>query len=210
MKKRALRALGNLLVRRDGPLTRELVLKPAQFGLGRLPARINPDQTTSMVCGFCSTGCSLNVLLKQGEAVALVPNRDYAVNLGAACPKGWEALSPLRSPNRATTPLVRTGGLHSPVSWERATAEIVGRFRAIQKKHGPASVAWLGSGQLPTEELALLGSLAKFGMGIVHGDGNTRQCMATAAVAYKQSFGFDAPPYTYRDFEESDVIVLVG
>jgi assimilatory nitrate reductase catalytic subunit len=29
-------------------------------------------------------------------------------------------------------------------------------------------------------------------------------------VAYKESFGFDAPPYTYRDFEESDVIVLIG
>src|SRR5947208_2343256 len=45
---------------------------------------------------------------------------------------------------------------------------------------------------------------------MVHGDGNTRQCMATAATAYKESFGFDAPPYTYRDFEQSDVIVLVG
>jgi assimilatory nitrate reductase catalytic subunit len=45
---------------------------------------------------------------------------------------------------------------------------------------------------------------------MVHGDGNTRQCMATAVTAYKESFGFDAPPYTYRDFEESDVIVLVG
>ena len=42
------------------------------------------------------------------------------------------------------------------------------------------------------------------------GDGNTRQCMATAAVAYKQSFGFDAPPYTYKDFEESDVLVFIG
>ncbi|MCH8830906.1 MAG: molybdopterin oxidoreductase family protein, partial [Planctomycetes bacterium] len=38
----------------------------------------------------------------------------------------------------------------------------------------------------------------------------TRQCMATAVVAYKQAFGFDAPPYTYKDFEESDVIVLIG
>ena len=210
MKKLALRALRNLLIRRDGPLTRELVLKPAQFGLGRLPGGINPDQTTSMVCGFCSTGCSLSVLLKNGEAVALVPNRDYSVNLGAACPKGWEALSPLHSPNRATAPLLRTGQSLSAVSWERATSEVVTRFRAIQSQHGAAAVAWLGTGQLPTEELALLGSLAKFGMGIVHGDGNTRQCMATAAVAYKQSFGFDAPPYTYRDFEESDVIVLVG
>ena len=58
--------------------------------------------------------------------------------------------------------------------------------------------------------MALLGALAKFGMGMVHGDGNTRQCMATAVVAYKQAFGFDAPPYTYQDFEESDCIVLVG
>ena len=58
--------------------------------------------------------------------------------------------------------------------------------------------------------MALLGALAKFGMGIVHGDGNTRQCMATAVVAYKQAFGFDAPPYTYQDLEESDCIVLVG
>jgi assimilatory nitrate reductase catalytic subunit len=47
-------------------------------------------------------------------------------------------------------------------------------------------------------------------MGMLHGDGNTRQCMATSVVAYKQAFGFDAPPYTYADLEESDVIVLVG
>jgi assimilatory nitrate reductase catalytic subunit len=63
---------------------------------------------------------------------------------------------------------------------------------------------------MTTEEMALLGSVAKFGMGMRHGDGNTRQCMATAVTAYKQSFGFDAPPYTYRDLEESDVVVLVG
>src|SRR5262249_9050853 len=31
-----------------------------------------------------------------------------------------------------------------------------------------------------------------------------------AVVAYKESFGFDAPPYTYKDFEESDVLVFVG
>ena len=34
--------------------------------------------------------------------------------------------------------------------------------------------------------------------------------MATAATAYKQSFGFDAPPYSYIDFEQSDVLVFVG
>src|ERR1700684_3214346 len=47
-------------------------------------------------------------------------------------------------------------------------------------------------------------------MEFLHRDATPRQCMATAATAYKQSFGFDAPPYTYEDFEESDVLVFVG
>jgi assimilatory nitrate reductase catalytic subunit len=58
--------------------------------------------------------------------------------------------------------------------------------------------------------MAFLGALTKFGMGMIHGDGNTRQCMATSVAAYKESFGFDAPPFTYGDFEESDVLVFVG
>ena len=100
----------DLLVRRDGPLTRELLLEPGKFGLGRVPARLAPEQTTTMVCGFCSTGCGLNLLLNKAEAVGLVPTTDYPVNLGMACPKGWEALTPLRGPGRATAPLLRKGG----------------------------------------------------------------------------------------------------
>jgi anaerobic selenocysteine-containing dehydrogenase len=202
--------VGDRFIRRDGPLTQNLLLEPSKFGLGRVPSRVAPDKITSMICGFCSTGCSLNVLLKDGEAVGLLPTTEYPVNLGMACPKGWEALTPLQAAGRATAPLVRRGGRLVPVSWEEAAFEMVDRFRAIQVAHGPASVAWLGTGQMPTEELAFLGALGKFGMGMIHGDGNTRQCMATTAVAYKQSFGFDAPPYAYDDFEQSDVIVLVG
>ena len=195
----------------DGPLTQELLLQPSKFGLGLVPERKQPNATTSMVCGFCSTGCSLTVHLRDGEAINLTPNTDYPVNTGMACPKGWEALAPLSAPDRGTTPLLKNEqGKLVPVEWSTAMEQFADRFKAIQKEHGPESVAFLGTGQMPTEELAFLGSLTKFGMGIKHGDGNTRQCMATAATAYKQSFGFDAPPYTYDDFEQSDVIVLVG
>jgi assimilatory nitrate reductase catalytic subunit len=195
----------------DGPLTQEMLLEPAKFGLGMVPSRIQPNATTNMVCGYCSTGCSLNVHLKDGQAVNLTPTTDYPVNQGMACPKGWEALAPLWAPDRGITPLLKDSlGKLQPVGWDAAVTEFCDRFKSIQKEHGNESVAFLGTGQMPTEELAFLGSLAKFGMGMKHGDGNTRQCMATAVVAYKQSFGFDAPPYTYDDFEQSDTIVLVG
>ncbi|MCA9054089.1 MAG: molybdopterin-dependent oxidoreductase, partial [Planctomycetaceae bacterium] len=202
---------GELVHARSGPLTTELLREPGRFGLGQVPARLSPDATTTTVCGYCATGCGLNVHLQNGEAVNLSPTTEYPVNLGMACPKGWEALSVLNSPDRATTPLLKDRSGHlRPVDWDVALDTFVSRFRSIQAEHGKQSVAFLSTGQMVTEEMAFLGSLAKFGMGMVHGDGNTRQCMATAVVAYKQAFGFDAPPYTYADFAESDVIVLVG
>ena len=195
----------------DGPLTRDLVLQPGHFGLGRVPSRLTPDDTTSMVCGYCSTGCALNIHLREGQAVNLTPDAAYPVNLGMACPKGWEALAPLASADRATTPLLRDAhGRFQPLDWDAAMQIFSVRFKAIQDQHGPASVAVLSTGQIVTEEMAFLGALSKFGMGLLDCDSNTRQCMATSAVAYKQSFGFDAPPYTYRDFEESDVLIFFG
>lgn len=199
------------LFQRDGPLTAELLLEPARFGLGLLPRNLQLERTAQSVCGFCSTGCSLNIHLRDDSAAGLTPATNYPVNLGMACPKGWEALAVLDSPDRAVTPLLKnSAGKLQPVDWDTALRTFVDRMKSIQDKHGPQSVAFLSTGQIVTEEMALLGALAKFGMGMLHGDGNTRQCMATSVVAYKQSFGFDAPPYTYADFEESDVIVLIG
>ena len=196
----------------NGPLTSELVLNPSAYGL---PSRIDghdADGVVKSVCGYCSTGCNLNISMKDGEAVSLSPATRYPVNLGMACPKGWQALEVLAAPDRATVPLLRRNRNENPepISWPDAMQTFCERFKSIQKQHGNESIAFISTGQIPTEEMAYLGSLTKFGMGMRHGDGNTRQCMATAVTAYKESFGFDAPPYTYADLEESDVLVFVG
>jgi ferredoxin-nitrate reductase len=204
--------LAQLLHARTGPMTRELVLRPGEFGLGHLPTRLTPASTTTSVCGFCSTGCSLTVHLDaSGQALNLTPDPTYPVNHGLACPKGWEALTPLAATDRATVPLQRdASGRLAPVTWREALASFAARVRAVQSQHGPASLAVLSTGQIVTEEMALLGALAKFGLGVRDLDSNTRQCMATTHVAYRESFGFDAPPFTYSDLEVSDVLVFIG
>ena len=55
----------NVLRQWTGPLTQDLVLKPGGFGLGQVPARPKPDAAVTSVCGFCSTGCGLNVHLQR-------------------------------------------------------------------------------------------------------------------------------------------------
>lgn len=196
-------------------MTSELVRNPADHGLGipQVPSRVAPVSTVTSVCGFCATGCSLKMHLgPDGQALNLTADEAYPVNIGMACPKGWESLAVLDATDRATTPLLRnksTGELE-PVSWQVAIEAFVQNFKGIQQKHGANALSYLSTGQIPFEEMALLGCLFKFGMGALHCDSNTRQCMATAATAYKQSFGFDAPPFSYADFEESDVLVFIG
>lgn len=198
--------LSSLLKQKSGPLTSELLLRPNDFGLGKLPRNLETSATTTSVCGFCSTGCQLTIHLNEGQATGLTPAPDYPVNLGMACPKGWESLAVLDSTDRATTPLLRG----QEITWQKAAQTFASEFKKIQNEHGQESVAFISTGQIATEEMAFLGAFAKFGMGVKHGDGNTRQCMATSVVAYKQAFGFDAPPFTYADFEESDVVILIG
>ncbi|MGL4401135.1 MAG: molybdopterin oxidoreductase family protein [Luteolibacter sp.] len=204
--------LARLLKQHTGPLTRDLVQEPGHFGLGRIPSRLKPDATVTSICGYCATGCQLKIHLDEnGQAINLSPQGGYPVNLGMACPKGWQALDPLDSPDRATAPLLRdASGKLAPTDWPTALDAFTSRLKSTQATHGRESVAFLSTGQIPFEEMAFLGCLFKFGMGFLHGDANTRQCMATAVTAYKQSFGFDAPPSTYADFEESDVIILIG
>lgn len=204
--------LTRFLKQHTGPLTRDLVQEPGHFGLGKIPSRLMPSSTATSICGYCATGCQLKIHLDEnGEAINLSPQAGYPVNLGMACPKGWQALDPLDSPDRATVPLLRdAAGNLTETDWATALGTFTTRLKSIQEKHGRESVAFLSTGQIPFEEMSLLGCLFKFGMGFLHCDANTRQCMSTAVTAYKQSFGFDAPPATYADFEESDVIVLIG
>src|SRR5215210_3030152 len=105
--KEMLEKVGSLVRQWDGALTEELVLHPGEFGLGKVPARLKPDDVTTTVCGFCSTGCGLDVHLKDGVGINITAATNYPVNLGMACPKGWEALAPLRASDRATMPLLR-------------------------------------------------------------------------------------------------------
>lgn len=166
--------------------------------------------TKHTICGYCSTGCNLTIE-KTDDNEKIKGDKKYSVNQGKACPKGLNIIQPYLSSDRGVTPLIRdNNGQMKPCDWNTALVKMSDQFKRILNEFGSESVAFISTGQIPTEEMAFLGALTKFGMGILDGDGNTRQCMATSVVAYKQSFGFDAPPYTYKDFEESDVLIFIG
>jgi len=161
-------------------------------------------------CNYCTLACNLDFFVEDDTVKKVIPTTDYPVNKGFACIKGLN----LNHQNKVFKPnplprMKKSDGTFEYLSWNQGIQTTADKLKEIQDKYGPESIAGLSTGQIPLEEMALLGHVLRNYMR-TNLDGNTRLCMATSVVAYKQSFGFDAPPYTLNDFELSDTIILIG
>ncbi len=198
-----LERLGRRLGRDDGS-DRYRYVDEARFG--PVSASRVPDRWVRTTCGYCSVGCGMLLGVRGGRAVAVKGDPDHPVNRGALCPKGLSEHHTLDAPERLRHPVVDG----ARASWTEALDAVVDRVAALVDAHGPGSVAVLSTGQLVTEEFYALGKLVRLGLGLEHYDGNTTLCMASAVAGYKAAFGSDGPPGSYADFDQAEVIVLVG
>jgi assimilatory nitrate reductase catalytic subunit len=164
-------------------------------------------QTT---CNYCSLACNLDMYVEGERITRILPTKGYPVNRGFACIKGLSLDRQGTVEKPLPLPVLREADrTERRVSWEEGIRHAAGRIRELQGQYGPQSVAVLSTGQLTLEEMALLGHVCRDYLKCPV-DGNTRLCMATSVVAHKQSFGFDAPPYTLADIECSDTIIFIG
>jgi len=164
-------------------------------------------------CGYCSTGCSIEVGLNaDGKAVSARGVADADVNRGKLCIKGILEHELFETPGRGRVPLLRTrrDELFQQASWDEALAHTSQEIKRIQSRHGRDAFAIISTGQIMTEEFYTLGKLARGVLGTNNYDGNTTLCMASAASGYKRSFGSDGPPGCYEDFEHTDCLIAFG
>ena len=164
-------------------------------------------------CGYCSTGCSIEVGLNaEGRAVAARGVGDAPVNQGKLCIKGIFEHELFNSANRGKTPLLRGKPIdaYREVSWDKALDYTAAEIKRIQEKYGRDSVAIVSTGQILTEEFYTLGKLTRGVIGTNNYDGNTTLCMASAVPGYKRSFGSDGLPGCYADFERTEWLIAFG
>jgi len=164
-------------------------------------------------CGYCSTGCAIEVgLNKDGKAVSARGVGDADVNRGKLCIKGIFEYELFESGGRGRVPLMRDR-VHEPfreANWDQALGKTATEIQRIQEQHGRDAFAIVSTGQIMTEEFYTLGKLARGVVGTNNYDGNTTLCMASAVSGYKRSFGSDGPPGCYDDFEHTDCLLAIG
>jgi assimilatory nitrate reductase catalytic subunit len=161
-------------------------------------------------CNYCALDCNLDFYVEDNKIIKVIPTKDYPVNNGFSCIKGISLDKQQTIMRESPLPRLRQkDGSFKRIPWDDAYKTVADKLLDLQKKYGTESIAGLGTGQLCMEEFALFGHIMRNYLK-TNVDGNTRLCMATAVVAHKQSFGFDAPPYTLKDAELSDTIILIG
>lgn len=165
-------------------------------------------------CGYCSTGCSIEVGLNDvGEPVASRGLADADVNRGKLCVKGiFEHELFRKTAGRGDKPQMRKKyhDTFEEVTWKQALDHTADEIKRIQGKYGRDSFSIISTGQIMTEEFYTLGKLARGVVGTNNYDGNTTLCMSSSVSGYKRSFGSDGPPGCYEDFDHTECLLAFG
>ena len=164
-------------------------------------------------CGYCSTGCAIEVgLNEEGKPVSSRGVADADVNRGKLCLKGIYEHELFDSAGRGTVPKKRDHWHEewADTSWDSALDTTHDEIRRIQEKYGRDSFAIISTGQMLTEEFYTLGKLTRGLIGTNNYDGNTTLCMASAVSGYKRSFGSDGAPGCYDDFSHTGCLMAFG
>ncbi|MHA7057943.1 molybdopterin-dependent oxidoreductase [Aquimarina sp. M1] len=164
-------------------------------------------------CSYCGVGCGI-IAKKDAKGVITVEgDPEHPVNRGMLCSKGMNLHHVVQDKSdRILYPEMRWSKAHERqrVSWDQAFERAVAVFGTIIEKYGPDSVGFYVSGQCLTEEYYLVNKLTKGFIGTNNVDTNSRLCMSSAVVGYKQALGEDSVPIAYDDIELADCFMIAG
>jgi predicted molibdopterin-dependent oxidoreductase YjgC len=119
-------------------------------------------QTT---CPHCGCGCQMLLEVLDGKLIGTHPLKTAAMNQGKLCIKGWTVHEFVHSPDRLTTPLIKTNGSFREASWDEALDLVVAKLSGIREKHGPDAIGFLSSARATNEDNYLVQKLCRTGFG---------------------------------------------
>jgi NADH-quinone oxidoreductase subunit G len=110
------------------------------------------------LCTGCDAGCNVTLEHRRGEIKRYKPRFNPEVNDYWMCDFGRGTHERYREEPRLLAPLVRADGELAAASWKEAIDAL---FQAIRAKRADGVTAFLGSGNLTTEEAFLLARVAR-------------------------------------------------
>ncbi|AQG81769.1 nitrate reductase [Spirosoma montaniterrae] len=169
--------------------------------------------TTKSTCSYCGVGCGVLVHREKSGQLRVEGDPAHPGSKGMLCSKGMNLhYTVMDQTDRLLYPQMRYSRSMplERVSWNDALDRAAAVFRSLITKYGPDSVGFYASGQCLTEEYYVINKLVKGFLGTNNVDTNSRLCMSSAVVGYKQALGEDSVPCSYDDIDLADTLLVAG
>jgi assimilatory nitrate reductase catalytic subunit len=168
---------------------------------------MNDNTIIQTTCPYCGVGCGISALVnRQNHQVKILGDKAHPANFGRLCSKGSALGETVAIKGRLLQPQV----YGRDFGWTEALDLVADKFINTIEKYGPDAVAIYGSGQLLTEDYYVANKLMKGFIGSGNMDTNSRLCMSSSVAGHKRAFGSDTVPGCYKDYEQADMILLIG
>ena len=166
------------------------------------------DKTTiKTTCPYCGVGCGISALVSdKNHQVTISGDKSHPANFGRLCSKGSALGETIELKGR----LLQPKAYGRDASWTEALDLVANSFINTIEKYGADAVAIYGSGQLLTEDYYVANKLMKGFIGSGNMDTNSRLCMSSSVAGHKRAFGSDTVPGCYDDYEQAEMIILIG
>jgi len=132
------------------------------------------------------------------------------VNKGTLCVRGSYGYDYIHSPDRLTSPLIKTNGDLQVTSWEEALSHVSAELKRIKDTHGPDSIAVLGSPRCTNEENYLLQRFTRNILGTNNIDNSSRLHSAACRLGLGVSMGYAGTTGSLDTLEKSRIIMVIG
>lgn len=83
-------------------------------------------------CTQCAAGCGIHGRVREGRVLKLEGNPASPVNKGKLCMMGQAGVQNHYNPDRINTPMLRSGGSLSPISWDKAEEVLAEKLGGVK------------------------------------------------------------------------------
>ncbi|MGB4598777.1 MAG: molybdopterin-dependent oxidoreductase [Trichlorobacter sp.] len=196
----------------DGPLSCEfcgscisvcpvgaLLARPFKF-----KSRFWALQKKASVCGYCGTGCSVTLGVKDNKVLTTVYDENQGFHNGQLCVRGRFGYQFINSEKRLQSPLVRKNGQLVEAGWDEALNLVVSRLKGAGN-----SAAALATPRMTNEELMLLKQLMTQQVGSANIDHSAGYAHTALTEGLFKSLGVAAAPSAITDIQKSNLLLVL-
>jgi len=157
------------------------------------------------VCGYCGTGCSLTLGVKDNSSVVTtIYDENQGFHNGQLCVRGRFGYQFISSDKRLKIPMIRKNGQLVESTWDEALALVADRLKAAG-----SSAAALATPRMTNEELVLLKQLMTEQVGTKNIDHSAGYGHAAVSEGLAKSLGVAASPSTILDIQKANLLLAI-